>query len=79
LVQNHVQRGKKLVVRGVIGRAFSKSTGQTVGLTTANADELDRRVNAGGLSKERYDQFLEENKLSTETPFKRCEYTGRKT
>jgi len=76
--QNHVQRDKKIVVRGVIGRAFTKSTGETVGLSTANADELDRRGKAGGLSKERYDQFLQENRLGTETPFKRCEYAGRK-
>jgi len=77
--RKYVQREKKLVVQGVIGRAFTKSTGQTVGLSTANADELDRQVAAGGMSKERYDRFLEENKLATQTPFKRCEYSGFKT
>jgi hypothetical protein len=76
--RKYVQREKKLVVQGVIGRAFTKSTGQTVGLSTANADELDRLVAAGGLSKDRYDLFLEENKLGTQTPFKRCEYSGFK-
>lgn len=77
--RKYIQREKKLVVRGVIGRAYSKSNGETVGLSTANADALDKLVNAGGLSKERYDRFLEENKLGTQTPFKRCEYSGFKT
>ena len=42
--RKHIQREKKLVVQGVIGRAFTKSNGQTVGLSTANADELDRLI-----------------------------------